>query len=611
MPGNHSRVATVDLTARAVASSSISDEWFKSFLGGRGLAAKLMLDLVPAGTEPYSPDNVLVFATGPITGFSIQGTDRLCVASKSPLTGLLFNCTMGGRFASTLKGAGLDALILRGASTGPVYLVIEDGGVGLCDASHLMGRPPAEVLETMGAQYERFEVCTTGVAAENFVRYAAILHPRANGRWGIAGRGGLGAVMASKNVKAIVVKRSQAAAKTAAGPGATQLRELRRSIQQTTVEKLEGLRLMGTPAGLSSFDRFGSLGTRNLTAEQFEHAEDICGERLKASYYVGNLACHSCSVACGKVCAVGDTRLKNPEYETLYSLGSMMGIGDVEAIIKANALCDDLGLDTMSMGVTLAFAVECFQRGLLTKAETDNEVLRFGDGELMQRLIGRTARREGFGGLLAEGSRRMAQVIGHDCYRFAYQVKGLEIAGHSARALKGMAIGYATGTRGGSHQDARPRYLDDMSAYEGKVEQAIDSQNLTGVGDSLIQCRFVMEAGLGTVLSDSHAQLLAATTGWLPSLAELNAIGERIWHTERLFNVREGASREHDVLPLRVMEEEIPGGPRQGERVPRERLEKMLDSYYEARGCESDGRPKAATLEGLGLHEYISALPSD
>ncbi len=299
------------------------------------------------------------------------------------------------------------------------------------------------------------------------------------------------------------------------------LRELNQTILTHLKNKTGHFTSLGTAAGVTMINSFGGFATRNLKQEVFESAAEISGERLKDRYYRKNVTCNSCPIACGKLCSVEGKLLKGPEYETLYALGSMVGIGDLETILEANRLCDEYGLDTISMGVSIAFAIECFEKGLLSTDQTGHRSLRFGDSALVLELIADTAFRRGLGELLAQGTKRMSEILGGDAWKYAYQVKGLELAGHSPRVLKGMSIGYATNTRGGSHQDARPRFLPGREDYEGKVEMTIATQHLSAVGDSLVQCRFAMEAGLGQVINDDYGHLLEAVTGWRPSTADL------------------------------------------------------------------------------------------
>jgi aldehyde:ferredoxin oxidoreductase len=598
------RSAIIDLSNKISAVETISDDDIRKFLGGNGLAIKTLLDKMKPGVDAFSPENILFFGTGPITGTGIQGSDRTYIAAKSPLTGLFFDSTMGGRFASSLKQAGYDTITIVGKANEPSYVLVGSGGVEIHDARDLVGKSPEEVRGILSTRLKNFEVCSIGIAGENLVKYASIIHPRANGRPGVAGRGGLGAVMGSKNLKAIAVhhgKESKASVHSNA-----LLRDVKDRIQNNLNVGTASLTLGGTAFGVKRINSLGGLGTRNLKDEMFESAGEISGERLKDKYYKKNITCHSCPVACGKLCELDGKLVKNPEYETIYALGSMVGIGDLEAIIRANILCDRYGLDTISMGVTLAFAIECFDKGVLSLQQSGGRNLKFGDARLMLDLIEETAYRRGIGDLLAEGTKYMSKRLEGDSWKYAYQVKGLELAGHSARVNKVLSIGYATNTRGGSHQDARVRYGPNMDTYEGKVELAIATQHLSAVGDSLVQCRFVMERGLGDVITDEFSNLLKAVTGWGPSPNELNEIGERIFNLERIFNIREGISRKDDTLPYKVMWEEIPQGPHKGQRTSPEKLEELLDMYYKIRGWDTNGIPREKTLECLGLKEYFT-----
>ena len=601
--GGH--LAKVNLNTQKFTIETIPSDSLRKFLGGRGLAAKIMLEMVKPGIDPLSQDNILVFATGPIAGTGVQGSDRVCIAAKSPLTGLFFHCSMGGRFGSTLRQAGYDAVVIIGKADEPKYIFVNEGNIEIRNAGELMGKSPGEVLASLSTKMKDFEVCATGIAGENLVRYAGIVHPRRKGRHGIAGRGGLGTVMASKNLKAIAIKRDKKGSIRGISSNAL-LRDVRERIQNNLNTATKRLTLLGTPFGVQLINSLGGLGTRNLNDETFEYADDISGEKLRDNYYQKNIGCHSCPIACGKLCELGGQLLKNPEYETLYALGSMVGVGDLDSIIKANNLCDKYGLDTISTGVSIAFAIECFEKGILSKEETNGYNLSFGDGDLILTLIEDIAQRKGIGNLLAEGTKRMSQILGRDSWKYAYQVKGLELPGHSARGLKVMSIGYATGARGGSHQDTRPRYGPGMSDFEGKVEQAIASQNVSAVGDSLIQCRFVMEAGCGINFNDIYTQLLEATTEWVPNTTELNVIGERIWNMERIFNLREGICRDDDTLPYKVMWEEVPRGPLKGQKTSLGKLKELLDRYYQLRGADENGIPRREVIKRLSLQGYLS-----
>jgi aldehyde:ferredoxin oxidoreductase len=597
-------LASIDLSTNKTSLEMISDNDSRKFLGGNGFAIKIFVDKIKPGIEAFSSENILFFGTGPLTGTDIPATDRMTLATKSPQTSLFFDSSMGGRIATSLKRTGYDALTVVGKAQAPCYILVKRGGVEIHDARDLVGKSPEEVRNTLSKMFKDFDVCAIGVAGENLVKYAGIIHPRTIGRPGVAGRGGLGAVMGSKNLKAVVIERAKGSKVKVHSPAL--VRDIKDRIQANLKQNTRHLGLLGTAFGVSVINSIGGLPTRNLADEVFELSDGISGDRLKEEYYRKNVACNNCSIACGKLCVLDGKLVKGPEYETLYAFGSMVGIGDLETIVRANSLCDEYGLDTISMGVTIAFAIECFEKGLLSANQAGNRSLRFGDSAVVLELIRDTAYRRGIGDLLAEGTKRMSEILGGDSWKYAYQVKGLELAGHSPRVLKGLSIGYATNTRGGSHQDARTRYVPGMDEYDGKVELAIATQHLSAVGDSMIQCRFVTEAGLGPVINDQYSQLLGAVTGWEPGTSELTMIGERIINLERIFNVREGIRRKDDTLPYKVMWEEIPRGPRKGQRTSPEKVEELLDSYYRLRGWDQNGIPCRERLELLGLGEYFT-----
>lgn len=597
-------LAVVDLNNKKTVIEPISDNDFMRFLGGNGLAIKIFLDRMTPGTDAFSSENILFLGTGPVNASGVQGSDRTYVAAKSPLTGLFFDSTFGGRFASCLKQNGYDAIAIMGKAKEPSYIWIGRDGIEIRDARDLMGKSTGEVTSILMTKLKNVEVCAIGIAGENLVRYASIVHPRPNARGGVAARGGLGAVMGSKSLKAVVIERPTAT-KIDVHSDAL-LRDVKEKIQVNLSQKTSHLTALGTPFGITLINSLGALGTRNLSDETFENAKMICGERLQNEYYRRNIACNSCPVACGKLCELDGKLTKNPEFETLFALGSMLGIGDLEALIRANILCDELGLDTISMGVTVAFAIECYGKGILSSEQTGKRSVKFGDATLLLDLIQETAHRKGLGDLLAEGTKRMSDMLGGDSWKYAYQVKGLELAGHSPRVNKVLAIGYATNTRGGSHMDARVRYGANMETYDGKVDLAVATQNLSALGDSLVQCRFTTDQGLGLAINDEYGNMLKALTGWGPSISELNQIADRIFNMERIFNVREGVSRKDDTLPYKVLSEEIATGPYKGHRVPHEKLEELLDSYYERRGWDRNGIPGIERLKLLGIEKYLT-----
>jgi aldehyde:ferredoxin oxidoreductase len=605
MQGYGGRLLFVDCATGATRIEPLAERTARALLGGNGLAARVLLDHVAAGIDAFDPANAVVFAVGPVTDTTVPGNSRACVASKSPLTGLFFDSTFGGRFPATLKRTGFDAVVLTGRAPAPSYVSVDEHGAQLKPAAHLWGRSTREavnaLLEVEGGDADAIAI---GPAGEQRVRFAAMAHFWKN-REGVSGRGGIGAVLGSKNVKALVVRGTR---KTAiADPAALKalLEETREPLRTGT----KALSTFGTPFLVGPINALGALGSYNLKSEVFAEARAIGGESLKEHYHDRDTTCLKCPVACGKQYAISEgefagTRAKMPEYESIFALGPMLGIANPEALILANDLCDLLGMDTISMGVTLAFVCEALERGWLKPSDVG---VPFGWGEWrgMLKLVEMTARREGFGARLAEGAWRLAESVHPEGTRLVYAVKRLELPAHSARALKGLSIGYATATRGGSHHDTRPtpQYAPtyDRRGTADKPAFAARSQHFTAVGDSLVLCRFTSERGFGLFVGEPYAAMVRAVTGFDVDVEELERVGERIINLERLFNVREGVRRAQDVLPWKVMHEPIPEGPSAGAYCPPEELSGMLDAYYDLRGWTADGVPTAARLAALGL----------
>jgi aldehyde:ferredoxin oxidoreductase len=424
-------------------------------------------------------------------------------------------------------------------------------------------------------------------------------------REAVAGRGGIASVLGAKRIKAVVVKGARKTEVADAGRLKALLDDAREPLKTGT----KALSTFGTPFLVGPINALGALGADNLRREVFAEARAIGGESMKEHFHDRDTTCLKCPVACGKQYAIKEgefagTRAKMPEYETIFALGPMLGNASPESLILANDLCDLLGIDTISMGVTLAFVAEAVERGWLTPADL-GVPFGWGDWRGMLRLIEMTARREGFGDRVAEGGWRLAESVHPEATRLVYAVKRLELPAHSARALKGLSIGYATATRGGSHHDTRPtpQYAPtfDRRSTTDKPAFAMRSQHFTAVGDSLVMCRFTAERGFGLFVGEPYAAMVRAVTGWDVTADELEQVGERIINLERLFNVREGVRRRDDVLPWRVMHEPIPAGPSAGMYCPPAELEAMLDEYYRLRGWDADGVPTAGRLATLGL----------
>ena len=605
MKGYGGQILIVDLSRGTSRVLPLAGDTARAFLGGNGLAAKLLWEHVPPGIDAFDPDNAIVFAVGPVTDTTVPGNSRACAAAKSPLTNLFFDSTFGGRFPATLKRTGFDAVMLTGRAPAPSYVVVTEAGAEVKPAARLWGQTTRDAVNAIvAAEGADADAIAIGPAGERLVRFAAMAHYWKN-REGVSGRGGLGAVLGSKNVKAVVVKGAR---KTEIADAAA-LKALIDRTREPLKTGTKALTTFGTPFLVGPINALGGLGAYNLKAETFAEARAIGGEEMKAHFHDKDTTCLKCPVACGKQYAITEgefagRKAKMPEYESIFALGPMLGIAHPESLILANDLCDLLGMDTISMGVTLAFVAEALERGWLDASEL-GVPFGWGDWRGMLALVERTASREGFGDRLAEGAWRLATSLHPEAPNAVYAVKGLELPAHSARALKGLSIGYATATRGGSHHDTRPtpQYAQgyDRRGTKDKPSFAARSQHFTAVGDSLVMCRFTSERGFGLFVDEPYAEMVRAITGWDMTAEELERVGERIVNLERLFNVREGVRRADDRLPWKVMHEPIPDGPSAGMYCPPDELNAMLDEYYAIRGWDADGVPTAARRAALGL----------
>lgn len=605
MFGHHGRTIYIDVTDRSFRIDPYGEDFAKLYLGGNGFAAKILYDHLKPGIDPFDQNNTVVFAVGPITDTPIPGSCRGYVATKSPMNGLYFDSTFGGRFAVTQKRTGFEAIVIMGKSSEPIYLMVDEKGAQFKPATSLWGKLTRETVDAIHAlEGDEADVMAIGPAGENLARFACMVHYW-RGREGVSGRGGIGSVLGSKNLKAVVVKGSLKT-EIADSKG---LRELIDSRKEALEKGTAGLKNFGTPVLVNVINTMGGLGVRNLQEEHSLRALEISGERIKELLFDRNETCFGCPVGCGKTLRLSTSpeglRWKMPEYETLFSFGSMAENWDPVSMLKLNALCDQWGLDTISMGVTISFALECFEKGFLTAQDAGGRNLRFGDSDLLLELVEETGKRHGFGDTLAEGSFRIAQQLGKEAADLLYCVKKVELAGHSARALKGMSIGYATATRGGSHHDARPtlQYVGEFNRLvpQGQPSYAIRTQNFTALGDSLTQCRFTSERGYGGLINENYTKMVNAVTGWSFSTEEVEQLGERIYNLERAFNCREGVRRMDDLLPSRVMFEPIPSGPSKGMYCPPEELNSMLEEYYRLRRWTDQGIPTKEKLHELQL----------
>ncbi len=598
--GYHGQSLHVRLDDGAARHAPIEDATLRAFLGGSGLGTRLLLDASPTGVDPLAPEAAIVVALSPLVGSPLTTSAKFAVVAKSPLTNRISDALASDRFAIELKHAGLDALVITGAAPAWSILVIEDGDVRLEDAADLVGRSSIDAEERMrerlGPSFRWFGI---GPAGENLVRYATISGDNRH-----AGRGGLGAVFGSKRLKGIAVRGTtpcEVADREAVLALAKDLSK--RSLGEGTAKYRE----LGTIANVLVLNRLGALPTRNFQSGTFDGAEEISGEAFHATPTKVRKHCAACTIGCEHVFGTKSGRMVRLEYEGVFALGSLCGIDDREVVLEAAARCDDLGLDVISAGGTVAFAMECAQRGLLEGAPD------FGDGAGLLALLDDVAHRRGIGDLLAEGSRIAADRLGGDAPSFACHVKGLELPGYEPRALQAMGLGLAVGARGADHnrsgayeEDFRPG-SDRLAASTSKGPAAAGTENKAALLDSLILCKFLR--GVFSDLEAESATMLSAVTGWDVTKEELLETAERIVTLKKLFNEREGWTRAEDTLPARFLTEPLQApsdgpSPADGVSLSPQDLDRMILSYYRTRGWTDDGRVPAHRARELGLEAF-------
>jgi aldehyde:ferredoxin oxidoreductase len=607
--GYFHRLLHVDLTTGCSEHRPIDESRLRDYVGGIGLGVSLLLEYAPAGIDPLSPSNPLIFASAPLAGTGLTTTAKYAVVTKSPLTGFIADSLSSSYFALELKRLGIDALVITGRARQPVYLVIRDEHVEVASAGDLTGKSASEAESAIRAELRGapVRVAASGVAGENLVRFATISN---EGRH--AGRGGIGAVMGSKHLKAIAILGSRDS--LVANPAhvdaiAESLR--RRSLGSLT----DKYRSIGTVANLSVFNHLGVLPTRNFQQATFEHADAVSGETLTESHFSRRHGCASCTIRCerlfkrGQAPSYGSTKVPVPldteqrlEYETLFALGPLVGISDPDTVLQAAALCDRYGLDTISTGGTIAWAMETAARGLLPGAPELG--LRFGDGESLLRAIRAIGTREGAGGLLAEGSRRASAHIGGNSSDWAMHVKGLELPGYDPRSLKTMALGLAVSPRGACHNRSGAYEADfsgEVDRFHGDAGRGpivAASEDYAAVLDSLIVCKFLRKCF--TDFYAESAEILSSVTGWDYTPEELRRSGERINTLKKLFNMREQWKPKDDWLPERMLTDRL--GTNGDIGLSRDELREMICGYYRARGWNEHGYVPDSKFRELGIN---------
>ena len=587
----------IDLTSGRCAHHELEDSRLRQYMGGIGLGTSLLHDYAPAGVNPLSPDNPLIFATAPLVGTGLTTTAKFAVVTKSPLTGFIADSLSSSHFALELKRLGVDALVITGQAPSLVYVFVRGETVEIRAADRLRGKSPEETQSLVRSDLAcpGAWVASIGSAGENRVRFATISN---EGRH--AGRGGVGAVMGSKNLKAIALSGDRAtsvADPRQVGAIAESLR--RRSLGAMTAK----YRLVGTVANLAVFNRLGTLPTRNFQQATFENADALSGESLTETSFSRRHGCASCSIRCERLFASQTGEEQRLEYETLFALGPLCGISDPEVVLAAARLCDRYGLDAISTGGTLAWAIESVEKGLLPEAAALG--LRFGHGEAVLATIGAIANREGVGDLLAEGSKRAAIATGRDSAYWAMQVKGLELPGYDPRSLKTMALGLAVSPRGACHNRSGAYEADfsgEVDRFRGDAGRGAlvaASEDFAAVLDSLIVCKFLRKCF--TDFYAEAAEMLAGVTGWGYTAPELRRAGERIHTLKKLFNVRERWQPEDDWLPERLLSEALPTGVASGVGLSRDELREMVGGYYTARQWDERGFVPEWKMNELGI----------
>jgi aldehyde:ferredoxin oxidoreductase len=600
------KLLRIDLTSRSIAEEPLDDKFIEQWVGGMGFGTRLFTEEVPADADPLDLDNRIYISVGPLTGTLAPLFAQTCIVTKSPLTGGIINTYAGGHLGGSLKATGYDLIAIEGRADGLVYLLITPDGVRIVDCPELAGttvRTAEEVVrEASGA--EDIHTLGIGLAGENGVRYASVIsETRA------FGRGGVGAVFGSKNLKALGIAGIHDVG--IANPDAfdAAVKAAYEAFEQDLAQPwslLASFGRVGTGSGMGLINEKHALATKHHRMTHFEHAEQIGGQAIAEQYPTRPIACLGCQVHCGMLHKPVETRwgevwTRGPEYETTYSLGSLCLNDDPEMLLKANDLAEEYGMDTLSLGVSIAFAMECAERGILERdALGTGDVLEFGNPDTTIRLIEMIAQRKGLGDVLAEGVRRAAEDFGGGSEDFALQVKGMEFAAWMPERMRGIALTFATSNRGACHKRA-PIGMELMEAIpmdgiEGRAELVAGIQNHVNAIFTLVACRFA-EFVLPT---EQFVDLLNAATGMEYTSKQFIELGEAIWNLERLYNLSAGIGGEEDRLPEVCFQ--VPADfPEEAKPLTREDFATLMDDYYAVRGWDDKGRPTAERLATLGL----------
>jgi aldehyde:ferredoxin oxidoreductase len=592
MKGRNDKILEVDLNHEKSNIVAIPEEITLDYIGGRGLGVKLLTERLPFKTDPLNSKNLLIFSTGPFGGTTVPTNGRFSLVTKSPLTNGIFYSNSGGSFGIVMKRCGYDGILIQGALKEPGYLLIDDGNVSIKDASKLWGYDTEKTLDELKKiEGKNTNSLMIGPAGENLINIAAIMNDAARA----FGRGGVGAVMGSKNLKAIVVKGGNIKVEI-------NDRELLKKYIKVAQDKIKvvpitrsSLPMFGTSALVNVINILGMLPINNFQKGFDERVTQVSGEEINRKLTQEHEGCYACPIRCGRLTKAGDMKGKGPEYESVWALGPNLGIYDLITVTQANYLCNKYGIDTISCGGSIACAMELQEKGLLTDSS-----LKFGNDSILKELVKKIALKEGIGAQIGEGSRILSK--NYNSEEFAIHVKGLELPAYDPRGAIGHALGYATSNRGGCHLTgymasleifAAPKKIDRFTVA-GKPDLLVLKQNQKAIEDSLVICAF---AGWALGL-DYYARFMKAISGIEYDVMKLLEIGERIYNMERIFNIREGLGKKDDNLPPRFTKVPLKDGISKGHVVP---LEKMLEQYYYVRGWDKDGVPKPELLKKLGI----------
>lgn len=614
------KILRVNLSTGEIKEEIPDENNLKMYLGGAALATKYLFDETPKGIDPLGSENKLIFMTGPMTGTSSPSTGRFSVVAKSPLTGFWGQANSGGFWGRVLKRSGFDGIIFENVSEKPVFLVTDNDKAELRDASHLWGKNTSETTRIIREELGKdFNVACIGLAGEKLVKYAAIMNDVDKPNWGrAAGRCGMGTVMGSKNLKAIASRGTMKIEVAEKEKYREEAKDRFDWVNQSLLKMT--LEVFGTAAILDMVNQRGGLPSRNWQTGYVKEYEKINGEAINDTILVGQKACFACPIECGRISDIKEGKYassgEGPEYESIGAFGSMCDIYNLEAITKAHFLCNEYGIDTISAGSTIAFAMEAVEKGILSETEWSD--VKFGNPDAIIDLVHKIGKREGIGDFLAEGSKAMSEKLGKNSERFAMHVKGLEMPAYDSRAAKITGLAYATANRGGDHITAYiegPAFMSMpfLIVEDGEVDEdglveipeeariVKEYEDAFGMFDALSGCKF-----MGMVLTgEDWAALIQSLLGYEFTEMDFRKMGERIYNLERAYNIREGLTRKDDTLPKRLLEDPLPDGPAKGQVV---NLKPLLDAYYGYRGWDINGKPTPEKLTELGLDWLIDKI---